>query len=148
MADDDENYIADFPGLCAKAGIDTQPLGVAAARELEPALSDRLIAAYAVDDATIDPFKLSLDNIAHAQQLGAGLMVGFQIRRQRIETAILRNTITGRETTIAPEIVVNASGAWAAQVAALAQAAIQMVYSKGWCIDPIHRARPQTQRLD
>ena len=34
---------------------------------MEPALSDQLIAAFAVEDATIDPFKLSLDNIAHAK---------------------------------------------------------------------------------
>ncbi len=136
VAGDDENYIADFAGMCAKAHIDTRPLDLAEAREMEPALSDRLIAAYLVDDATIDPFKLSLDNIAHAQLLGAELLrytqvAGFQIRGDRIAAAALRNTITGRETTIEAQIVVNAAGAWAGQVAALAGAAIRMVYSKG-----------------
>lgn len=64
VAGDDERYVADFPDMCARAGIDTHILDLKEARELEPALSERLIAAYTVDDATIDPFKLSLDTIA------------------------------------------------------------------------------------
>ena len=56
VAGDDENYIADFPHICARGGIPAQALDVRRARELEPALCDRLIAAYQVEDATIDPF--------------------------------------------------------------------------------------------
>lgn len=136
VAGDDERYIADFPDRCAKAGITTNCLDIKAACELEPALSDRLIAAYAVEDATIDPFKLSLDNIAHAQLLGTRLLrhtqaIRFQIHHNRIETVLVRNHVTGKDETIEPEIVVNASGAWAAQIAALAECAIEMIYSKG-----------------
>ena len=136
VAGDDEQYVADFPDMCAKASIDTYPLDLKEARELEPALSDRLIAAYAVDDATIDPFKLSLDNIAHAQLLGTRLLrhaqvVRFQIHANRIEKVTLRNHVTEQEEIIEPEIVVNASGAWAAEVAGLANCKIEMVYSKG-----------------
>jgi glycerol-3-phosphate dehydrogenase len=136
VAGDDERYVADFPDLCAKAGIDTLALNLREVRELEPALSDQLIAAYAVDDATIDPFKLSLDNVAHAQQLGALLLrytrvVRFQIDQGNIRAVILQDTLTGQQSTVEPDVVVNASGAWAADVAALAGAAIQMVYSKG-----------------
>jgi glycerol-3-phosphate dehydrogenase len=136
VAGDDERYIADFAQMCARAGVDTHIVDIKEARELEPALSDRLIAAYAVDDATIDPFKLSLDNIAHAQMLGTRLLrhtqvVRFQIHKHRIEKVIVRDHVTGQEETIEPEIVVNASGAWAAQIAALADCAIEIVYSKG-----------------
>ncbi len=136
VAGDDERYIADFPDMCAKASIDTQPMDLGETRELEPALSEQLIAAYAVDDATIDPFKLSLDNIAHAQMLGTQLLrhtqvTRFQIHNKRIEKVIVRNHVTGQDETIEPEIVVNASGAWAAQIAALADCTIEMVYSKG-----------------
>lgn len=136
LVGDDERYVADFPLLCAGAGIDAAPLDLQAARELEPALSDRLIAAFAVDDATIDPFKLSLDNIAHAQLLGAKLLrftraVRFYIHKGEIQTVGLQDTATGKETVVEPQIVVNACGAWAGEVAALAGASIQMVYSKG-----------------
>ncbi len=133
---DDEKYIADFPDICANAGIETHAVDLERAKEMEPALSEKLIAAYAVDDATIDPFKLSLDNIAHAQQLGAILLrhtqvTRFEIHRHRIERVFLRDHVTGKETVMAPEIIVNASGAWAGEVASLAGADIDMVYSKG-----------------
>ncbi len=136
VAGDDERYVADFPDMCARAGIDTRALDIEEARELEPALSERLIAAHAVDDATIDPFKLSLDNIAHAQRLGTRLLRysrvhRFQIHKNRIEKVIVRNHVTGQDETIEPDIVVNATGAWAAHIAALAGCTIEMVYSKG-----------------
>ena len=74
IAGDDENYIADFPQMCAQYGIPAHFLDVKDAREMEPALSDQIIAAFHVEDATIDPFRLSLANIAHAQQLGTRLL--------------------------------------------------------------------------
>lgn len=136
VAGDDERYIADFSDMCTRAHIDVQPLDLQTAREMEPTLSDKLIAAYTVDDATIDPFKLSLDNIAHAELLGARLMrhvqvTGFQIQNNTIQKVQLHNHVTGADFFIEAQVVVNASGAWAGEIAALAGATIQMVYSKG-----------------
>jgi glycerol-3-phosphate dehydrogenase len=136
VAGDDETYIADFSDMCARAGIDTRAVDLKDAREMEPALSDKIIAAYAVEDATIDPFRLSLDSIAHAQLLGSRLLrhsqvIGFQIHGNTIQTVQIRNHVTGEETSIEAQIVVNASGAWAGVVAALAGAKIDVVYSKG-----------------
>ena len=133
---DEESYIADFPQICARSGISIQALDRAIAREMEPCLSDRLIAAYQVEDATIDPFRLSLDNMAHAEALGAKLLrfstvVGFDRHNHRIRRVRIQNQTSGEETTIEAEVVVNASGAWAGEVAALAGARIPMVYSKG-----------------
>jgi glycerol-3-phosphate dehydrogenase len=136
VAGDDENYIADFPRICAQSGIPTQPLDIRDARELEPALAANLIAAYQVADAAIDPFKLSLDNMAHAEQMGARLLrftavVGFDIHRRRIRGVAVQDETTGRSSVIEADLVVNASGAWAGEIAALAGARIPMVYSKG-----------------
>ena len=80
---DDEKYVADFPDLCARCKIPLQALDLKEARELEPALSEKLIAAYSVRDASIDPFKLSMENMAQAQALGSTLLrftkvVGFE----------------------------------------------------------------------
>lgn len=133
---DDENYIADFEGRCRNSGIQAELLDIATAREMEPALSDKLIAAYSVDDATIDPFKLSLENIAHARQLGARLLrhtqlVGFEIAGGRIQRARLMDWTTGKTVFVEAEVVVNATGAWAGIVAELAGEKIAMLYSKG-----------------
>ena len=133
---DDENYVADFPQLCAQCQIPVQELDVREARELEPVLSDKLIAAYLVEDASIDPFKLSMENMAQAQDLGSTLLrftkvVGFEVSNNNIKATRLRNIITGQELTIEAEQVINATGAWAGVVAELAGAAIDIVYSKG-----------------
>jgi glycerol-3-phosphate dehydrogenase len=133
---DDENFIADFPRACAENGIRAEGLDLDLARRLEPALGDQVIAAYAVPDATIDPFKLSLDNVSHAQHLGTRLMrftrvVSFSVQNGRVVWVGLMNTETGQEVRIEADLIVNASGAWAGQVAALAGIKIDMLYSKG-----------------
>ena len=61
-------------------------------------LSDKLIAAYMVEDASIDPFKLSLENISQAQELGSILLrftkvVGFEKSRNKIIATRLQNTV-------------------------------------------------------
>ena len=141
---DDETYIADFPGMCQASGIPAHPLEPAEARELEPSLSERVIAAFAVEDAAIDPFKLSLDNIAQAVQQGSRLLrfaqvVGFDIGAGRIQTVRLRNGLTGEETNVRADVIVNAAGAWAGQVAALAGITIRIRYSKGSLLVTHHR---------
>ncbi len=136
IAGDDEKYIAGFADACRQSQIEAQPMDLQEAREMEPALSDRMIAAFSVDDATVDPFKLSLDNIAFAQQQGSQLLrfskiIAFDIQDGRIRRSEVRDDLTGRSRFIEAEVVVNAAGAWAGNIAALAGAHIAMHYSKG-----------------
>jgi glycerol-3-phosphate dehydrogenase len=133
---DDEKYVADFPHLCSQCDIPVKELDVKAARELEPTLSDKLIAAYEVQDASIDPFKLSLENIAQAQELGCTLLrftkvVGFEKSGKKIRATHLQDIITGEETIIEAEQVISAAGAWAGEIAALAGLEIDIICSKG-----------------
>ena len=133
---DDERYAADFHSLCERVGIPCTPIDVVAARQLEPVLSERLIAAYQVEDASVDPFRLSLDNLSEALELGSRILlhtrvVGFDLANGRIRRTRLVNDQTGEHATIEAEQVVNAAGAWAKEVAALAGAEIEMQYSKG-----------------
>lgn len=136
VSGDAEDFIADFPELCQESNIPYQELIPSEARELEPALSENCIAAFQVRDATIDPFKLSLDNIAHAQLLGYRLLrftqvIGFERDNRRIRTVQLQNRVTGEKFHVEAEVVVNATGAWAGEVASLAGARINVIYSKG-----------------
>lgn len=133
---DDERYVEDFPNLCSQCGIPVQAMDLKEAWDLEPALSRKLIAAYRVEDATIDPFRLSLENIWQAQDYGTILLrntkvKGFHRAGNRLDSALLRNTKTGEEKRVEAEQVVNAAGAWSGEVAAMAGASIPMVYSKG-----------------
>jgi len=133
---DDENYIADFPLLCSKYGIPIQEISRDEAFEREPGISEKLIAAYLTEDGAIDPFKLSLENLAQAQSLGSTFLQhvkvsGFEIGENHIDTVHLLNTESGQQQLIKVDQVVNASGAWAAEIAALANIPINILYSKG-----------------
>ncbi|MGE5256825.1 MAG: anaerobic glycerol-3-phosphate dehydrogenase subunit A [Hyphomicrobiales bacterium] len=133
---DDDTYAAEFPADCERSGIACRPISIAEAREMEPVLSERLIAAFQVEDASVDPFHLSLDNISEALELGSRVMlhtrvVGFKQKGGRICSTQLVNDETGEEIAVEAEQVVNASGAWAKEVAALAGITVPLIYSKG-----------------
>jgi glycerol-3-phosphate dehydrogenase len=133
---DDERYIADFPSHCARSGITAHAVDVAAARALEPALSERTIAVFEVPDASIDPFRLSLESLAQARSLGARLMrrtrvTGFEREGRRIRAVWVHPRRGGEKVRIAAAQVVNAAGSWAREVAQQAGAPIAMTYSKG-----------------
>ena len=145
---DDETYSAEFPFLCGKCGIPCEPIDPKDARDLEPSLSSKIIAAYRVDDATLDPFQLSLENMAHAQKLGGTLLCNTRVVRletenRRIKRVHLTHMHTGEETVVYPHQVINAAGPWVGQVAALAGLEIDMLYSKGTLLVTAHRVTEQ-----
>jgi glycerol-3-phosphate dehydrogenase len=133
---DDETYSADFADRCARCGITTTAVDPKDAVEMEPCLSPDLVAAFAVEDASIDPFKLSLDNLAQARSLGTEVLLhhrvlGFDRRGGRIEAVRLQELFSGLDVRVHAEQIVNSTGAWAGEVAAMAGARIDMVYSQG-----------------
>ncbi|WP_235896702.1 anaerobic glycerol-3-phosphate dehydrogenase subunit A [Oceanidesulfovibrio marinus] len=133
---DDEHYIAEFPDLCAKVGLPAKELDPKTAMAMEPHLARDVIAAYEVRDGTIDPFMLCLDNISHACSLGAQMLRNTKVTALNVEggairTVSLHNEKTGDELVIEPELVINASGAWAGIVADMAGAPLSVVHSQG-----------------
>ena len=133
---DDERYIADFPSMCERCGIPARPVDLQEAHDLEPALSPAVIAAYEVPDATVDPFKLSLENMAQAIAHGATLLtntkvVGFELGDRRIESVRLVDVRTGQETKLHAEQIVNAAGAWSGEVTGFAGIPLDILFSKG-----------------
>lgn len=133
---DDENYIADFPHMCTAAGIPFKTLEVKEAREMEPALSPDTIAVYSVNDASINPFKLCIESMKDATSRGGRylsdcMLEGFVVENGQISMAKVINPLTNEQFYIKADTYVNASGAWADQVAAMAGVKISMVYSKG-----------------
>lgn len=135
---DDEAFAAGFPALCAQADIPCETLAPALARELEPHLSERLVQAYRVPDATVDPFRLALENVAHAGELMGSLyfphteVVSFARQGDRIAMAFCHDRRNDRPLTIRALQVVNAGGAWAMNIARLAGCDdVRLLYSKG-----------------
>ena len=141
---DDETFISDFPRMCAGCGISCREVSPQEAIEMEPQLSTNVVAAYLVEDASIDPFRLSLENMAHARSLGAGLLrhtrlTGFVRKNGRICGARLTDRRSGEEFTVEVDLVVNATGAWAGEICSLAGIRLDMIYSKGTLLVTSHR---------
>lgn len=133
---DDETYIADFPGMCEKSGVYCKKIDLELAKKMEPALSDDMIAAYEVNDASINPFKVSIENMNDAVSRGCQYfsfceLTAFKISNKKIEYAVVTRLNTGESFHIKASTHVNASGAWAAGIAAMAGITINMVLSKG-----------------
>lgn len=138
MADDDEEFAARFQPLCRTAGIACEEVSSHDALTMEPGLSDKLVRAFHVPDATIDPFHLALENVAHATMLNTSRylphcgIVGFQQRNGRIQEALCRDNLTGKTLTIRAQQFVNAGGGWAMKIAALAGCdEVRLLWSKG-----------------
>ena len=150
---DDEAYIADFPGMCQKAGIPCRELSLDQALDKAPCLAPEAIAVYQVPDAAIDPFKLAIENMTQARGLGAQYLshtrvFGFETQGRKISLARVENTRTGDTLSIRARMYVSASGAWAGGVAAMAGIDIPMVFSKGSLLVTGKRlAKPVINRL-
>ncbi|MCB1329836.1 MAG: FAD-dependent oxidoreductase, partial [Maritimibacter sp.] len=138
---DDPGFAGRFPEACAAAGISCEKLTPDEARAREPALPETVIAAYAVPDATIDPFRLVLEQVSHAEALMGSRYLphtgieGFDIAGGKITAARARDLKSGEEIRITARQVVNASGAWSGKVAALAGCdSVHVTASKGTLI--------------
>jgi len=133
---DEKKYASDFPDICRNAGIPVREIQKEEAFEEEPSLSGDITKIFEVPDATIDPFRLSLDNISDACRNGGTLLrfttlIGFEKDGEKIRAALVKDDISGKEFEIEARIFVNAAGAWAGEVAAMAGAQIPMIFSKG-----------------
>ncbi|TVM19232.1 anaerobic glycerol-3-phosphate dehydrogenase subunit A [Oceanidesulfovibrio indonesiensis] len=136
VAGDDEQYVAEFPRLCANVGLPAKELDPKTARVMEPCLSEDVIAAYEVRDATVDPFMLCLDNMSQARSMGAQMLrntrvTAFHVDGGAIRKVLLRNERNGEEFTLEPELVINASGAWAGFITSMAGVPLSVVHSQG-----------------
>ncbi|WP_457575273.1 anaerobic glycerol-3-phosphate dehydrogenase subunit A [Desulfomarina sp.] len=135
---DDPLFAEKFPRYCKAASILCEPLTPAEARELEPLLSRDLFKAFRVPDATIDPFRLALLNVADARRNGKHSyhphteLLRFSFDKDEITTAICRDNKTGNRISIQAKQFINAGGAWAMEIARLADCRdVNLLYSKG-----------------
>ncbi|MBF0357962.1 MAG: FAD-dependent oxidoreductase [Magnetococcales bacterium] len=138
---DDLDFASQFPDHCQAAGISCTPLSPSQAMEREPSLTKKIVAAYEVADATIDPFRLTLESVNHAMELTDSFYMphtrveAFEIGDGEIRAALCRDGRSGEQIRIEAEEVVNAAGAWAMRVARLAGCNnVNLLYSKGTLI--------------
>jgi len=133
---DDPQYVQQWADGCSKIGIPTQELSRDEALSLEPNLPSDMVKAYTCPDGHIDVFQLTLANIEAAVSKGAifrgySEVIGIEIADHRVKGVRFRDVNTGEEDTVACEIVINAAGGWAQQIAAIAGVEVPVRCDRG-----------------
>ena len=133
---DDPDYIPAFLQGCQGAGIPVEELDTGVMLRHEPALNPQISRCFRVPDAAADSFLAADANAEAARQRGARVLKYHPVERlvmngSRLCGAVCRDLPRDHLVQINADLVVNASGAWAGQIAALAGAAVKIIPGKG-----------------
>src|SRR3989449_7000116 len=150
VSEEDEAWEPRFVEGCGKAGITCERISVEEARRREPALSKQVRTVFWIpEDGHLDPFYLVMGNVESARRRGAQVrtyteVTGFSRDGNRVTGVVTRDTMTGEETTIGCNAVINATGAWAGFVAKLLDVEVKVVPVKGVMVVLSHRVAHAT----
>lgn len=142
--EDDPTYAEKFISGCQAAGIPIEEVPNSSMLKEEPLLNPKISRCFRVPDGSADSFLASHLNADSAKQYGAIILnyhkvVSLHKDGNKVNGANCINQITGEEVNISADMVVNASGAWAGQIAALAGIEVQILPGKGTMIAVNHR---------
>ncbi len=136
LDEDPTDYVAPFLQGCQAAGISAVEITPAEARGIEPLLSPRMARAFHVPDAACDSF-----DAAHIVSAGISAAGGeVWLRHRLVRLLVEGGRVTGAELerlsdntrqTVRADLVINCTGAWAGQVAALAGCEVRVTPGKG-----------------
>jgi glycerol-3-phosphate dehydrogenase len=141
---DDPAFGDEFERGCRETGVPVDEIPVEEALRLEPRLDPTISRAFTVPDASLDPWKLVSGCARSAREHGATILpyhrvVDLERENNRVVGALVENELTGEELRIRAEVVVNAAGAWAGQIAELAGCRVTVLPGKGIMIAMNHR---------
>src|SRR3954454_12756714 len=143
--DDDPAYAERFLEGCRTASLPVEELEVAEALRREPRLNPRIRRAFAVPDASIDAWKTAWSLARGATAHGARVLTYHRVvdlyrDDGAVTGARVRDERTGDELDIEASFILNASGAWAAQILHMAGIEdVGVVPGKGIMIAMNHR---------
>src|ERR687896_261785 len=142
---DDPDYPDRFRRGCEAAGIPIEEISTAAALAHEPRLNPHIRRAFTVPDAAIDAWKTVWACVRSAQDYGARVfpyhrVVGLNVEQGAVVGATAIDVRHEEEIVFEARFTVNAGGAWAAELAAMAGCTgITILPGKGIMIAMNHR---------
>lgn len=136
ITDEDLAYKDKFLAGCQECGIPAREISVGEALKYEPFLNPNLKAAVRVPDGAFEPFRFCASFLATAKKNGAVLRTFTQVQDlffqgQAVAGVKVYDYRTGRQETIGAELVVNAAGPWAGQIAAMARLDVPLAPTAG-----------------
>jgi len=125
ITEEDLSFKERFLEACAACHIPARDVPIKHAFEMEPFLNPKTLAAIQIPDGVFEPFRFCLAFLATARLHGA------VVRRYELVTEIIssgksvtgvkvRDYQTGKIETLGADLVINAAGPWAEDVAAMA----------------------------
>jgi glycerol-3-phosphate dehydrogenase len=141
---DDPGFGDDFLAGCRATEVPVEELPVAEVLRREPRLDAGITRAFAVPDASLDPWKLVSACARSASEHGARILpyhrvLGLERHNGKVVGARVRDELTDDELQIHSDVVINAAGAWAGQIASLAGCVVTVLPGKGIMIAMNHR---------
>jgi glycerol-3-phosphate dehydrogenase len=132
----DMEYLEPFIEGCVACRIPVERLTRDQALRLEPNLNPELRAAVRVPDGSMDAMRLALRFFATAAHNGATIRPYMEVTELLlagglVSGAIVRDRVTGKEGPVRADLVVNATGPWSEQVAAMAGVSVPIRPSPG-----------------
>jgi glycerol-3-phosphate dehydrogenase len=156
LTDEDLSYGEQWIEGCEACHIPIEELKPQQALQLEPSLNPKLLAAFSVPDGTFDPLRLALAFAATAKANGAKFrlyteVTDFLLDGQGNVIGIkAQDRASAKDFELRSDIVINATGAWAGQMAGLAGAdvpvkptpGVMVAYDQRFCERAINRLCP------
>lgn len=146
--EDDGDYPERFVKACADTGVPCNEISIAEALRREPLLNPRVSRVFEVPDGSADSFLAAHATAQATKYAGGQILVYHALKQllmaggegnQRVVGAVVENVATGEEVTITADMVINASGAWAGKVAAMAGIEVKVIPGKGVMVAMNHR---------
>ena len=137
LNDEDESYADAFIEGAQACHIPIDPLTPAEALLLEPAINPNLRLAFRVPDGAFDPLRLALVFAATAAKNGARFFAYTQVEKLlqdgqgRVAGVEVWNRTNGKRYPIHGDVIVNATGAWAGEIARMAGVQVNVVPTPG-----------------
>lgn len=133
LAEDDPDYFEAKRDACAEIGIPTETLDPDEAREVVPELAPETERVMEVPDGVIYPSRLVAANAADARDHGATVHPHAPVEDITVEDGRVTGVRLGGavDERIDADYLVNATGAWAGTVAAMAGLDVQMKPTRG-----------------
>ncbi len=145
---DDPDYTRQWIAACTEAGINPEEIEVRELLQANPVLTPHAGRAFKVPDCAVDGFRVLWGNVGSARRHGAKIMTYTRVTaihqsNGRVTGVEVSNKLTGEKRLIECLIIVNATGVWAGEVAAMAGLKFDVIQDKGTLIAFNHRLTNQ-----
>jgi glycerol-3-phosphate dehydrogenase len=146
--DDEGDYPDQFKAACDRLDIPCAEIPVTEALRREPLLNPQISRVFEVPDGAADSFLATHATAQAARQAGARILIYHELKRllieggdgaRRVVGAEVLDIVSGRMVRIEADLVINATGAWAGQIANTIGIEVQVIPGKGTMVATNHR---------